>query len=237
MDDQRVGAVLRAVRRRRGWRQSDVAAKAGVSQAWISLVERGHLGPASIDRLRRMARAIDVALVLEARWRGADLARLLDEDHARLVERMARSLREWGWTLELEWSFNHFGERGVVDLVGWHPLASALLVVEVKTRLVDLQDLLAQLGRKARILGTVSRRERGWSAGIVGVVLVASDTTRNRRVVMGHEATFRAALPARNRAVRAWLRSPEGGLRGLWFVRPSSGSDAARSRARKGWRF
>ncbi|MDQ3407393.1 MAG: helix-turn-helix domain-containing protein [Chloroflexota bacterium] len=34
MDDARVGAALRAIRIRRGWRQADVATRAGVSRRW-----------------------------------------------------------------------------------------------------------------------------------------------------------------------------------------------------------
>jgi transcriptional regulator with XRE-family HTH domain len=44
MDDIRVGAAFRAVRIRRGWRQQDVADRAGVSRALISLIERGKSG-------------------------------------------------------------------------------------------------------------------------------------------------------------------------------------------------
>jgi transcriptional regulator with XRE-family HTH domain len=232
MDDQRVGAILRAVRRRRGWRQSDVASKAGVSQTWVSLIERGHLGPASLDRLRRVSRPLDISLALDARWRGADLARLLDHDHALLVESTARLLRATGWTVLIEYTFNHFGERGSADLVAWRPLSSTLLVVEVKTRIVDVQELLGQLGRKSRVVPIVLARDQGWKPHHLAAVLVATDTTRNRRVVADHRTTFDSALPARSRVVRAWLRSPDRPLKGLLFVRPSSGSNVGSARPR-----
>jgi transcriptional regulator with XRE-family HTH domain len=48
MTDDRVGASIRAVRIRRRWRQADVAERAGVSRAFVSLVERGHLDRASL---------------------------------------------------------------------------------------------------------------------------------------------------------------------------------------------
>jgi transcriptional regulator with XRE-family HTH domain len=232
MDDQRVGAILRAVRRRRGWRQSDVATKAGVSQAWVSLIERGHLGPASLDRLRRVGLALDVSLALDARWRGADLARLLDQDHALLVESTARLLRGTGWTVLIEYTFNHFGERGSADVVAWRTLSGTLLVVEAKTRIVDIQELFGQLGRKARVVPIILAPGQRWKPRHLAVLLVAADTTRNRGVVADHRATFDAALPARNREVRAWLRSPDRPLKGLLFVRPSNGSDAERARRR-----
>jgi len=44
MDDRTNGLVIRALQRRQGWRQSDLAARAGVSQSTISRAERGWLG-------------------------------------------------------------------------------------------------------------------------------------------------------------------------------------------------
>ena len=54
VDDQRIGSVIRAVRHRRGLRQIDVAQTAGVSQAYVSYVERGHLDRLSVDTVRRI---------------------------------------------------------------------------------------------------------------------------------------------------------------------------------------
>jgi transcriptional regulator with XRE-family HTH domain len=60
MSDQRVGASFRAVRVKRRWRQSDVAERAGVSRAYVSLIERGHLEQATVAMLRRVAGALDM---------------------------------------------------------------------------------------------------------------------------------------------------------------------------------
>ena len=43
MDDLRLGLVCRALRRRLGWRQVDLAERAGVSQDMVSRIERGLL--------------------------------------------------------------------------------------------------------------------------------------------------------------------------------------------------
>jgi hypothetical protein len=76
-----------------------------------------------------------------------------------------------------EYSFNHFGERGSVDLVAWYPLTRALLVIEVKSLIVDLQDLFMALGRKVRVVPGLLRTERGWNAAAVSRVLVLPGTT------------------------------------------------------------
>lgn len=41
MDDARIGQILGAIRRRRGWRQADLAGIVGISQSSVSRVERG----------------------------------------------------------------------------------------------------------------------------------------------------------------------------------------------------
>ncbi|MBA3779721.1 MAG: helix-turn-helix transcriptional regulator [Chloroflexi bacterium] len=86
MDDQRVGAIFRAVRRRRRLRQLDVAARAGVHQSAVARLEAGHLARLRVETIRGIAAALEIAVPFAPRWHGADLARLLDQDHAALVE-------------------------------------------------------------------------------------------------------------------------------------------------------
>ena len=52
MDDRRVGALIRALRRRFGWRQEDLGERADVSQGLISLLERGHIEQVSLRTIR-----------------------------------------------------------------------------------------------------------------------------------------------------------------------------------------
>jgi len=242
MDDQRVGAVIRAVRRRRSWRQSDLAQRTGVHQAWISLLERGHLAVLRVDVVRRISAALDISLPFDPRWRGADLSRLLDQDHAALVEMVVRILRENAWDVLVEYSFNHYGDRGSVDIVGWHVETRTLLIIEVKSRLADVQDLHAKMDRKCRVVPPLLARERGWRALSVGRVLVVAETSTTRRTVVRHAATFDAALPKRTVGVRKWLRRPAGPMAGIWFLplitpgdgkQVSTGSHRIRTRARR----
>jgi transcriptional regulator with XRE-family HTH domain len=98
MDDQRVGTTFRLIRMRRGVRQIDLARIAGISQATVSRLERGHFGELSLSTIRRVALALDVRLDLTPRWRGGDLDRMLNTRHSRLHELVARrfaELPEW----------------------------------------------------------------------------------------------------------------------------------------------
>src|SRR6476469_8372699 len=109
MDDVRVGRVVRALRRRKGWRQADLAQAAGCSQTLISLVERGQIDGSSLRVLRLIFRALEVRSVLDLSWRGATLDRLLDEQHASIVAKVAAFLRTLGWGVELEVTYSEFG--------------------------------------------------------------------------------------------------------------------------------
>jgi transcriptional regulator with XRE-family HTH domain len=230
--DEQVGAAIRAVRQRREWRQSDVAAAAGVSQGVVSFVERGQLERVSLSAIRSIGAALDVGLPFTPRWRGGELDRLLDAAHARLVEHVTATLAGTGWVVVVEYSFNHFGDRGSVDVLAWQERCGALLLVEVKSRLVDLQALMLTGSRKLRVVPGLLARERGWRARCVATVVVMPGTRFNRDVVERHAATFGAAYPARSRDVRRWLREPEGSMRGLWFVAPTR--QVRRTRDRRG---
>lgn len=226
VDDQRVGRVLRALRRRRGWRQVDLGRAAGCSQNLVSRVERGHVADVALRTVRKLFAVLDASLALEVRWHGAGLDRLLDEGHAVLVAAVAARLRELGWLVEIEVTYSEFGERGSYDLLAYHPVARVLLVVEVKTDLPSAEATLRKLDEKTRLAPKIARERFGWQAVAIGRLLVTPDANTLRRRVARHSALFSRALPARNVAVRRWLSQPSGGLAGLWFVSNRDGGVA-----------
>ena len=228
MDDQRFGAAIRALRLRRGWRQEDLAARASTSRATVSRLERGHLAEVTISLVRGIAGALDARASLELAWRGGQLGRLLDERHAALQDLVAGRLsRTPGWRVEPEVTFSVYGERGAIDLLGWHEARRALLVIEIKSELLDLQDLLSVLDRKRR-LAPVIVRERGWRPASVGAWVVLGEGHGNRLRVAAHRELLRSALPAGGVAMRRWLASPAGSIGGLSFVTIARPGNAGR---------
>jgi transcriptional regulator with XRE-family HTH domain len=219
VDDLAVGRLIRLARGRRHLRQADIAAIAGVHQGTVSLAERGQLRLLTIRTARAIAAALEVELRFEPRWRGPALERLRDSGHAASVEAVAADVGGRGWDVLVEVGFNHFGERGSADLVGWRADDRALLIVEVKTTLVDLQATLAAIDRKRRILPGVLARERGWRPAAIGVVLVVVDSSTAREVVARHRSIFDSTFPSKTVAVRRWLDTPGENLRGIWFLR------------------
>jgi transcriptional regulator with XRE-family HTH domain len=221
VEDPRVGQVLRAIRRRRGWRQSDVARRAGVSQQTVSTIELGRLGDVDLVTLRRVGSALDTTLEFAPRWRGPELGRLLDADHAALVDRAVRGIAAAGWEVLAEWTFNHFGERGSVDVVAWRPAERALLVIEVKSRIVEVGQLHAGVDRKVRIAAALLPGQRGWRPASIGAVVVLPGDPAAYAAVRRHRSLFVASFPARTIEVRRWLACPDRPLRGLWFLSPT----------------
>jgi Holliday junction resolvase-like predicted endonuclease len=115
------------------------------------MIERGVLEGTSLRLVRRVAAALGVSLPVDPRWRGADLATLLDERHAVLVQVVVAKLTTAGWQALPEHTFNEWGEKGSIDVLAWHDGRRALLSIEIKTRLPDLQDLLSTMDRKRRL--------------------------------------------------------------------------------------
>ncbi len=210
MHDPRLGASFRALRRRRGWRQRDVARLIGGSQQFISKVECGHIGDVTVNALSAMAMALDARVVMDLRWRGAGLDRLLDERHAALLGATVALLQRRGWSTEVEATYSHFGERGSVDILGWHSATRTLLVVEVKSELVSIEATLRKLDEKTRLAPGLARERFGWQATSVGRLLVLPSTSTERRRVARHAAVLDDTFPLRYDALRSWLAHPTG---------------------------
>jgi hypothetical protein len=188
----------------------------------VSAVERGQIERMTVRTVRSICSVLEIRLPFDPMWRGGQLARLLDSRHAAAVERIVALLRALGWEAAPEYTFSVFGERGSVDVLAWRPRERALLIVEVKTELDDLQDLLSVLDRKVRLVPRLVAAERGWRAAALGVVVVLRESSGARDAVARHLATFSASLPQRNVEIRRWVANPgASGLRGVWFLRDS----------------
>ncbi len=186
-----LGRQLRMIRIRKPMRQADLAAIAGLSRTIVSRHELGDLDRSSVESLRKHAEALGTRLQLGLLGRGGDLDRLLDEEHAAIVDHLAGQLGRGGWTVEPEASYNHFGERGRYDLLAYHGDARVLLVVEVKTELADLQAMFGSLNVKERLARRVAG-ERGWSPRVTSTLLAIASTSAARKVAATHPNLFRA---------------------------------------------
>jgi transcriptional regulator with XRE-family HTH domain len=231
MDDlQRTGAAIRAVRIRRGWTQSALAARASVHRSVVSRIERGHLEGTTVWRILAVAKALDMRVRVTPSWRAGDLDRLLNGGHSRLHESVAAWFSDElpEWILAPEVSFAIYGERGVIDIMAWHPGRRALLIIELKTDVVDVNDLVGTMDRRRRLARQIAR-ERGWDPATVSCwVIVAAGRTNQARLT-AHRAMLRNAFPADGRTMQGWLRNPTGpiGAVSLWWRRDGTAHRSA----------
>ncbi|MGZ6256697.1 MAG: helix-turn-helix domain-containing protein [Candidatus Limnocylindria bacterium] len=107
MRDLELGRLLRMLRIRRAWRLRDMAGRCGLSRATIGRHELGSIGSVSV--IRTHAAALDIRVEWRVVGRGSDVARLLDEEHAAIVETLAARMTRAGWQVEAEASFSEYG--------------------------------------------------------------------------------------------------------------------------------
>lgn len=169
----------------------------------------------SLDTLRDVARVLDIRLDLYARWRGGSLDRLLSARHSLLAESVAADFASRdGWQIAPEVSFSIYGERGAIDILAFHMPSRSLLVIELKTEIVDVNELLGTLDRKHRLALGIAR-ERGWTPASVSRWLIVSRDRTNLRRIDAHRAVLRAAFPIDGRSMSRWLRDPRGPVSAL----------------------
>ena len=233
MDDLAVGRLFRELRIRLGWPQAEVAVRAGVSRPAYSEIEHGHLEMVPLGKLRRIAAVLEVRLRLVPSWRGAAVDIVMSSRHAGMAEGVTRLLMTAGWEVKPEVSFNWYGERGVVDLVAWHAATRTVLLIELKTELADVNDLLAVTDRRRRLAAAIVE-PFGWKpAGVAQWVAIADSRTNQRRLA-AHRSLLRAAFPLDGRAIAGFLAQPGrlgGRLAALSFLPDVSGSSARQGSA------
>jgi len=198
-----------------------------------------------LETAARVASELDVRLDVVARWRGGELDRLLNAGHSAMHEQVAGTLgRLPGWQIAPEVSFSIWGERGVIDVLAWHAGRRVLLVIELKTAIVDVQDLISTVDRKRRLAAEIASA-RGWgtpasgraasadtkgpAAGTSAWVIVA-DTRTNRARLSAHVSVLRAAFPADGRTMRAWVADPRQPVAALSFLQITSAGKRMSSR-------
>jgi transcriptional regulator with XRE-family HTH domain len=216
-----VPAAIRALRRKQAWRQEDLGRRAELSRDTVSRSERGELQGLTLGALSRLVDALGATLLVEVRWQGAELDRLIDREHALMQNAAAERLANAGWLARAEVSFNHYGDRGRCDLLAWHPSTRSLLIIEVKSRIGDVQDVLGRLDVKVR-LGALLAGQVGWGppARIIPA-LVLKDDHAAHRILGRHQAIF-SRYGLRGRTAVSWLRTPVNATGLVWFERTDS---------------
>ena len=216
------------MRIRRRLRQRDLSVAAGVPRGVIALIEHGRLHEVGFGQIRAVARALDARFEGLVRWQGGDLDRLTNRGHAQMHEAMARWFAELeGWQAVPEVSFNEFGERGVIDIMAWHASTGIVLVVELKTAIVDINDLMSTMDTRRRLAFKIAG-DLDWKAETVATWVVVAPGRSNDRALAEHATVLRAKFPGDGRSMRRWLARPAGEIAALSFLPKARLSDLRR---------
>jgi hypothetical protein len=217
-DDDRLARAARTLRKRAGLRQADLVA-GGRSRRFVVDLEGGRAGGLRLNDVRDHFARFSATVRVTAWWNGADLDRLLDAEHARIVGQACDWLRRLGWErIDTEVTFNDFGDRGSIDLFAAHPQTRSVVVGEVKSAWGSLEETLRSLDVKARLVPKLAQERFGFMPLKIGVLLIFPAERTARRIAERHAAILDGTFPARTIEIRRWLRSPAGSMRGLWFL-------------------
>jgi transcriptional regulator with XRE-family HTH domain len=189
----RIGAMVRAARKRRGWTQAVLATQVGLSRPTVSAIERGFGGSHTLDAWQRMAVALGVALRVEL---GRDpLADTADAGHLAIQELVLRLGRKAGYTRAFEVA-TRGGDPGRSTDVGLRDDARrALILVECWNTIGDIGAAARSTDRKladAADLAAVAGGERPFT---VRGVWVVKATARNRAILARYPEVFAARFP------------------------------------------
>jgi hypothetical protein len=122
-----------------------------------------------------------------------------------------------GWIFEPEVSFSIYGERGIIDILAWHPGRRMLLVIELKTEVVEVSGLLGTMDQRRRLALEIVARF-GWKPEAVSTWVVVAESRTNRRTVSAHASVLRAKMPVDGRRIGHWLRDPASRIDALSFL-------------------
>jgi transcriptional regulator with XRE-family HTH domain len=203
---RRIGIGLKESRTAIRLTQAEAADRAGVSQGFWSLLERGGAAIASLETLAACAAAVDTQLAafVEA-VPGADLPR--DMEHMRRQQLVAVIAKAGGWIARPERPIDPMARRSrSIDVELQRVVRREIAVVEIVDLLTDGGEAMRGLADKVAAV----RREAGTST--VAGLLILRSTSRNRGVVREFRDLFAGRFPASS---SAWLAAPRDPARAM----------------------
>ena len=112
--------------------------------------------------LRSVFAALEATVELAPRWRGGEIDRLLDAGHAALAGEAVWVLTGLAWLAIPEVTYSVFGERGSIDVLALRETDSIAVMLEVKTSINSVEELLRKTDVKTRLLPGLVADRFGW---------------------------------------------------------------------------
>lgn len=191
-----VGRQIAEVRTSIRWTQRELASHVGLSQSVISDIEAGRQPGVSIRRLERLLDAMGARLLVTVDPPRVASARVHDPVHARCSEHVVRRLRRSGWEARTEAEVGGNRSRGWIDVLAFRRDSRCLLMLEIKTELLDIGQIERTMSWYEREAWTAAQRQ-GWRPASVTSVLLVLATEDAERVVRDFRVTFDDRFPGR----------------------------------------
>jgi transcriptional regulator with XRE-family HTH domain len=203
-----VAALVRHARITIGWSQATLAERMHVSQAKVWRLETAQVGSLDLHSIDRAFDALGLRAVLEVEARHlADRGEQRDVVHARLVGAIAERLRRAGWLVETEVRTGARGPTGWIDVLAYRAADGALLVIEVKTQLLDAGALLRQISFYEREASFAAGR-LGWRPAVVRGVVLGLDSVEVAEAIDRNRELLAPAFPGAVPGLSTWLVTP-----------------------------
>jgi transcriptional regulator with XRE-family HTH domain len=198
----RLGADVRAARRRRRRTQAVLGAEVGLSQSVISRAERGLGGGLTLDAWQRIALAL--ATPLRVTLQRDPLAETADAGHLALQELVLRTGRAAGYRGLVELPTRPAEPWRSIDVALVDDAHRRLAVVECWNTIGDVGAAARTSTRKASEAEQLAAARWGEQRAGVGLVWVVRATARNRALVARYPEVFAALFPGSS---AGWVRA------------------------------
>jgi transcriptional regulator with XRE-family HTH domain len=189
---ERIGRAVREARMVSGRTQAEIAAVAGVSQPFLSRLERGQASNVTVETVAACAEAVGLRLAAFVET-APGAAQPRDLEHLRRQQLVIDVARAGGWRAATERAIDPDAIRSrAIDVYLERPPRREIAVVEIEDLLADVGDAMRRLGDKvAAVRRSTATDDPAWK---VSGLLVLRATRRNRRIVHAFAGVFDARL-------------------------------------------
>ena len=189
----RLGALVRATRKRRRWTQAMLAAQVSLSRPTVSAIERGFGGSHTLDSWQRLAVALGVSLRVEL---GRDpLAETADAGHLAIQELVLRLGRKAGYARAFEVATRPGDPGRSIDVGLRDDRRRILVLVECWNTIGDVGAAARSTDRKLAEAAELAVVAGGEPPFAVRGVWVVRATARNRALLARYPELFAARFP------------------------------------------
>lgn len=231
-----LGQLVHTARMRLDISQRQLGRAAGVSGAYVAMIEAGTANP-TVAVIERLATALGIDIELAGRGPVVIGPRQRDLVHARCSAHVSRRLTGAGLAVVREVEITTGRVRGWIDILAYDRASGTLLVIEIKTRLDDIGAVERQVSLYERT-ARATAATHGWRVKRVHVWLLLLASEEIETSVRINRAVLGVAFPGRATDMRRILdevASRRGGsgsgsswppssapMRGLALVEPQS---------------